>query len=127
MSRRIVRMLFSGAIGLTLAGCASAPIMRAQSPQGPAGPPRAAVPVAWNQTYVGSACPSCQASGAADCHHYLGYDSREFINLPFHPVHRNSYTYNVPRGLMYPPAPSPAGIYQYPYYTLRGPTDFFME
>ena len=72
---------------------------------------------------MGGYCQSCQISGGA----HFGHDPNQLINLPFHPIHRNSYTYNVPRGMMYPPAPSQAGIYQYPYYTLRGPTDFFMK
>jgi len=101
-------ILLSGAIGLSLTGCASMnPTMRAQSPE-----------------YYGGGydCPpqggGCPVGGACDSQN---------LNLPFHPVHRNSYTVNEPKGLMYPPDNSPAGTYQYPYYTFRGPTDFFME
>jgi hypothetical protein len=49
------------------------------------------------------------------------------MNLPFHPVHRNFHTYDVPQGLTYPQQDTPAAVYQYPYYTTRGPTDFFMK
>ena len=55
-------------------------------------------------------------------------------NLPCHPVHRNFYTYDVPRDghfggreLLYPPQNQQPAVVQYPYYTLRGPTDFFMK
>lgn len=49
------------------------------------------------------------------------------MNLPFHPVHRNFHTYDVPRDLRYPQDDCPPAMYQYPYYTTRGPTDFFHE
>ncbi|MEQ9410185.1 MAG: hypothetical protein RIK87_20790 [Fuerstiella sp.] len=49
------------------------------------------------------------------------------MNLPFHPVHRNFHTYDVPANLCYPQENQQPAQYQYPYYTLRGPTDFFME
>ena len=118
MSRHIMSLLLSGAIGITVTGCAAtSPVMRAQSPQGQA---TQAQPAGFHQSYADPSCQNCPG-GANGC------DSNQMINLPFHPVHRNSYTYNTPRGMMYPPAPSQAGLYQYPYYTFRGPTDFFME
>lgn len=33
--------------------------------------------------------------------------------------------YSVPSGLTYPPPNQPPAVVQYPYYTVRGPTDFF--
>ncbi len=116
MSHRFTLLLLSGAIGLTLSGCASlsSPVTRAQSPQ--------IQPTGW-ETASCQSCQNCQGMGACNngCH-----DPNQLINLPFHPVHRNSYTVNAPKNLMYPPSPSQAGITQYPYYTFRGPTDFFM-
>lgn len=49
------------------------------------------------------------------------------LNLPFHPVHRNYVDYRAPRNLSYPENNTPAATVQYPYYTVRGPTDFFYD
>ena len=116
MSHRIMTLLFSGAIGITVTGCmTTSPVTRAQN-----------LPVqaeSWGQPVTGASCMSCQGMGSCSiCRTHNGT-----INLPFHPVHRNSYTYNTPKNLMYPDSSSPAGIVQYPYYTFRGPTDFFFE
>lgn len=42
-----------------------------------------------------------------------------------HGYHIHNWTYTPPRGLVYPPANQPAGVWFYPYYTLKGPDDFF--
>jgi len=49
------------------------------------------------------------------------------LNLPFHPVHRNYVDYQAPQNLQYPAPNQPNALVQYPYYTLRGPTDFFYD
>lgn len=36
-------------------------------------------------------------------------------------------TFVAPQNLKYPPQNVPPTVIQYPYYTLRGPTDFFMK
>ncbi|GIX04007.1 MAG: hypothetical protein KatS3mg113_1013 [Planctomycetaceae bacterium] len=41
------------------------------------------------------------------------------------PQHHMTYQYKWPKNLVYPPNVMPAGMVQWPYYTLRGPTDFF--
>lgn len=79
----------------------------------------------------GSGCPacdggmSCPPGGCPYCG--CGCDSGC-------PHHYQTYSYNGcfghggwPRNLVYPPPVLPAGMVQYPYYTLRGPTDFFMK
>lgn len=43
------------------------------------------------------------------------------------PRHYHTYQYKWPQNLVYPPPVVPAGMVQYPYYTLRGPSDFFMK
>ena len=43
------------------------------------------------------------------------------------PKNYHTYQYNWPQNLVYPSPQLPAGMVQYPYYTLRGPTDFFMK
>lgn len=117
MSHRFMTLLLSGTIGITATGCANlsqSPVTRAQSP-----PMQTA---GLEQPMMGASCQNCQGMGSCQtCH-----DPNQRINLPFHPVHRNSYTVNTPKNMMYPPSPSQAGITQYPYYTFRGPTDFFM-
>ena len=39
--------------------------------------------------------------------------------------HDYKWSYKPPQGLVYPPRNQPAGVIQYPYYTVKGPTDFF--
>ena len=43
------------------------------------------------------------------------------------PQHVQTYQYDWPQNMVYPTQSVPAGMVQYPYYTLRGPTDFFMK
>ena len=122
---RFTLFLLSGAIGLSLTGCAATgtPTLRGQSPS--------CDPGAWSSsTEYGPACqpgcqPGCPPGGAAACQSCDACCSGQpCLNLPFHPVHRNFHTYDVPSNLSYPEHLQPS-IYQYPYYTTRGPTDFF--
>lgn len=41
------------------------------------------------------------------------------------PTHHHTYEYHAPKNLVYPPANQQPGVVQYPYYTVKGPTDFF--
>jgi hypothetical protein len=65
-------------------------------------------------------CPHCQygmacpPAGCPECGHTC-------------PQHHNTYEYHWPKNLVYPSPVVPAGMVQWPYYTLRGPTDFFMK
>jgi len=43
------------------------------------------------------------------------------------PTHYHTFEYRQPKNLLYPPANQPAAVVQYPYYTVRGPTDFFLK
>jgi hypothetical protein len=45
----------------------------------------------------------------------------------FRGSHYHTFEYRAPEGMTYPPANQPPAIVQYPYYTLRGPTDFFQK
>ncbi len=128
MHRYTLAVLFSGAIGIFVTGCSSTtPVMRGQSPQEP-----------WAAGAVmADGCPMCQSSAgpggqmvhAPNCDRcppsQRGHNGH--CNLPFHPVHRNFHTYSTPQNLMYPPENVAPATYQYPYYTHRGPTDFFMK
>ena len=148
MHTRTTFLLFSGAIGLFLAGCAAtSPTMRGQSPGGSYGN------VDGSHGGVGHECPMCDSgftaagvpmqgvpmdcqSGmcpgqmcppAKGCRSCRGRGCDQCLNVPFHPVHRNFHTYDVPRDLSYPQQDAPAASFQNPYYTFHGPTDFFMK
>lgn len=63
-------------------------------------------------------CPHCQYGAACPqggCRH---------CGLP---KHYTTYEFKAPGNLSYPQVGAPAGMVQYPYYTFRGPTDFFMK
>ncbi len=70
----------------------------------------------------GEGCPHCQygnscpADGCPHCS--LGKDK---------PTHYTTYGYKWPQNMVYPQYGAPAAAVQYPYYTFRGPTDFFMK
>lgn len=137
MHSRALTLLLSGAIGLLATGCASTtPTFRGQSPN----PSFASFGGPVQQGYDnsnGAGCPNGQCypgpSGyASQCppggHCHNGHcNGAGHCNIPFHPVHRNFHTYSAPQGLMYPPENAAPAMVQYPYYTLRGPTDFFMK
>ena len=128
MQARVFTLMLSGAIGMCVFGCAGAtPTMRAQSPCDDMGSCHSG---------ANHECPMCD-SGFGDsgipmsmaCGPQCGTNCQPGcgINLPFHPVHRNFHTYDVPSNLTYPDASQPPATVQYPYYTHRGPTDFFMK
>ncbi len=70
----------------------------------------------------GDGCPHCQygnacpPDGCKRCGKGCGY-----------PHSHHTYRHVWPQNLSYPTGPVPAGMVQYPYYTHRGPTDFFMK
>jgi len=74
----------------------------------------------------GQGCPAC--NGGQNCpnggcrHCGCGCDQGHGC-----PDHYYTYSYKEPKNLVYPQQQLPAGMVQYPYYTLRGPTDFFMK
>ncbi|MEZ6122927.1 MAG: hypothetical protein R3C49_07095 [Planctomycetaceae bacterium] len=153
MLMRTSLLLLSGAIGLSLVGCsATSPTLRGQSPCGEGSSWNTAG--RGHSHGPGHECPMCDSgfSGAGmpmdayecevgghggrrmtrraqrnACQHCSGVGCDQCINLPCHPVHRNFHTYSVPRGLSYPEQDAAAAMVQYPYYTFRGPTDFFMQ
>ncbi len=74
----------------------------------------------------GGGCPQCNngqncpQSGCQHCGHGLGY-----VNGM--PQHYQTQQFSAPQNMVYPQQGTPSGMVQYPYYTLRGPTDFFMK
>jgi hypothetical protein len=43
------------------------------------------------------------------------------------PTHHHTWEYNAPQNLTYPQPNQQPAVVQYPYYTVRGPTDFFYK
>jgi hypothetical protein len=83
----------------------------------------------------GTGCPACEygqacpADGCPHCGHACGQKLAELLGHGpnGYPTHYQTYRYDWPQNMVYPPNQVPAGMVQYPYYTLRGPTDFFMK
>ena len=65
----------------------------------------------------GSHCPQ---GGCHRCGRGCGYHDGK-------PQHYQTYRHHWPKNMVYPQQGVPSGMIQYPYYTLRGPTDFFMD
>ncbi|MBL8818804.1 MAG: hypothetical protein JNL58_22435 [Planctomyces sp.] len=130
MQSRAFALLLSGAIGILATGCASTtPTFRGQNPSptfaswgGHETPTEMPMYHDGSPSGASQQCPTCPPGHQGHCN-----GAGAGCNLPFHPVHRNFHTYSYPQGLMYPPENAAPALVQYPYYTLRGPTDFFME
>ena len=60
----------------------------------------------------GMACPTCPQP------HQQGHDF-------WRPTHHHTWDYTPPTDLRYPDPNQPPAVMQYPYYTVKGPTDFF--
>ncbi len=147
MNGKLFVGLCLGLIGLASSGCATTPgIVRAQAP-----PDGAVAGAPQNGVVYGTPdhpCPECGSTDGTCCHCCLG------SCLAGHePHHRFWSHYTSPdaanccldtgcgccclhspfpcstcgdRGpLVYPPNPTPGAIVQYPYYTCKGPDDFF--
>lgn len=111
-------------IGL-LSGCMhSQEVVRSQGPdkQTYAMTPGMAAPHMGHQGHMGQqghmhgqgmACPTCPPG-----HNQQGFDF-------WKPTHHHTWEYNPPQGLKYPDQNQPPAVTQYPYYTVKGPTDFF--
>ncbi|MFN0199298.1 MAG: hypothetical protein ACKVT0_21320 [Planctomycetaceae bacterium] len=63
-------------------------------------------------------CNYCGAHCHGTCNMCMGYGWR--------PHHRHTYVYRRPE-LSYPPSNGPTGTVVYPYYTVKGPDDFFLK
>lgn len=57
-------------------------------------------------------CPACPQGRQADW---------------WRPTHHHTWDYQAPQGLLYPPDNQQPAVQQYPYYTVKGPSDFFMQ
>lgn len=141
--------LLAAVVGGVSLGCSSSPgIVRAQSPG--FGPPatyaepgtpamtteegmivQEGQPVYTEQGQVYSDGQVVYQNGAADPYCPPGgyaVDPNTFgRNNDWFPQHMHKYSVSVPHNLSYPPQDQPAAVVFYPYYTVRGPTDFFMK
>jgi hypothetical protein len=117
-------------------GCTQGPrLVRGQNPaelSAPAGQPIRTAGLFNNGGGAEHSCPLC---GTGQCghgqqpnQHVLNHGNNQGgAGLGHHPTHYNWFSYEQPRNLVYPQANQPAATVQYPYYTVRGPTDFFMK
>lgn len=93
-------------------------------------PPHAECPHCQGHPASGQACPFCQNShaghgGMHDPHGLIG-GTMNHLRGPY-PKHNFTYSYSRPNNLSYPPPQVPGGAIVYPYYTLKGPSDFFRD
>lgn len=73
-------------------------------------------------------CPDCYGNGQGP--HWDGTKWCYNDGTTYHgwgPTHTYQHQYKVPRNLSYPDANTPAGVVVYPYYTHKGPDDFFLK
>lgn len=76
----------------------------------------------------GGACPSGYCPVHGPCPSGMCFGCSGWGNgLDWYPKHHASYSYNRPSDLVYPPAHVPGGAVVYPYYTVKGPSDFFRD
>ncbi len=115
-SQWMLGVLFAGM--LAIVGCQSNhAVVRGQNP-----PPGANGPMPAPMYYDGSAgadsmsCPPDWARNPADCPENYHW-----------PKHHHTFDYRQPKNLSYPPQNQPAAAVVYPYYTCKGPSDFFMK
>ncbi len=74
----------------------------------------------------GGYCPP-QAGGGM-CPHGLHGGCRTCGRAPdWYPRHHKTYSYSVPSDLSYPAQNAVGGAVVYPYYTHKGPSDFFRQ
>jgi len=93
-------------------GCTQGPgLVRGQSPVG--------------EEHVGQSCQTCGGQGGVGCSDCDTDDDDG--DGGHHPTHYHWFSYEQPRNLVYPQANQPAAVVQYPYYTVKGPSDFFMQ
>lgn len=64
----------------------------------------------------GQGCPHCKGTGYGN-----GYGN----GGQWAPTHLYHHMYKIPQGMVYPQNPTPGAITVYPYYTHKGPDDFF--
>jgi hypothetical protein len=85
----------------------------------------------------GGNCPSGDCYGNdcnGSCDDNCGHGRHCKGHGPWYPTHKTYFSYRPPQGdgchpqgLVYPQQNTPAPVVQYPYYTVKGPDDFFLD
>jgi hypothetical protein len=92
-------------------------------------PPSAECPHCQGTPAPGTTCPFCQCEDPSHSHRH--FDAlHDHVHQHFqqqYPQHHLTYSYHRPKNLVYPPPQVPGGAVVYPYYTLKGPSDFFRQ
>jgi hypothetical protein len=71
-------------------------------------------------------CPLCGACGHGACSNGCVGAAYRYLHDGY-PTHVHKFSYFPPKDLKYPPPNVPAGVVVYPYYTVKGPDDFFLD
>lgn len=105
-------------VGLMMSGCMHSPdVVRSQGPdQHSYAMTPGMMPQPGHHGHMHgqqSQCPTCPPG-----HNMYGMDF-------WKPTHHHTWEYNAPQGLRYPDPNQPPAVIQYPYYTVKGPTDYF--
>lgn len=130
MSLKTLLPTAAGVLMLSLAGCTSplTQLIRGQSPNGACDPAQGCPS---GSIVYGDGCQQIQVEGGG---HWWSRNHRCGTGWqptgPFHNEyesqhHTHHWDYIPPYGLTYPPDGQPAAVVFYPYYTLKGPDDFF--
>jgi len=128
MNGKLFLGLTLGLIGLASAGCSSAPgIVRAQAPPDGVicGTPDHPCPECG---CIDGSCLHCCLGGSIDPHHrFWAHYSPPDKSCGCCCLHSwpPCSTWADRGPMVYPPNPTPGAIVQYPYYTCKGPDDFF--
>jgi len=106
--------------------------MAAPVPNCPTCPPaNPACPHCQGHPPHGQTCPQCQNGHGQHGHGLHGHGlwnggNFDHLNQDY-PQHHFTYGYNRPKNMLYPPPEVPGGAVTYPYYTHKGPSDFFRK
>jgi hypothetical protein len=108
------------------AGCASDQnVYRGQAPPQAVNMQPPGAPTGPGTMVDSAACPQngCDG-GTCDPHHGCQCQPRHFYAWDYDAPYCNNCCHNE-GPLVYPPNPTPGAVVQYPYYTCKGPDDFF--
>ena len=120
-------MLSVLAVGMmAIVGCQSNhAIVRGQNPG--SGAPGANGPMPGPMYYDGPAGGNPGACPPGQCRPEWSKSPCDCPEDYHFPKHHHTFDYRQPKNLVYPPQNQPAAAVVYPYYTCKGPSDFFMK
>lgn len=126
MNTKFVLGLTACLLAPILAGCTAAGpgIVRGQSPAEPHYQVSQPAMQATNVSYGG---PGMSSGQMMPQEYMICPPTEQGRGYGMYPRHHHTYDYKAPQNLSYPPATQQAPVVQYPYYTVKGPSDFFMK